>query len=255
MEEPEKKNKTMITGAVIALVASLITGTFTIAAQHYFNNEEKRVQLYLDEKKDFVDACDEYMKQYRQWRELMIYAIRKDSISSKPIMEFENTLEFTQAYQKWRSDFDLAYGRIFLLSNNEFGFNTIKVSTVLHNSLNDFLLNKNLSLREKQDKFSVLENYYFAYWLQPAQEEIFKYNSGERVQKTLREFQQEQQQFQVDAQKNDSINQQMHKGLSQAFEYLEKQDAIKGNTSKRKMPSKAELDSLVNSFPPNNANH
>lgn len=127
MEEPEKKNKTMITGAVIALVASLITGTFTIAAQHYFNNEEKRVQLYLDEKKDFVDACDEYMKQYRQWCELMIYAIQKDSVSSKSTMEFENTLEFTQAYQKWRSDFDLAYGWIFLLSNNEFGFNTISV--------------------------------------------------------------------------------------------------------------------------------
>lgn len=68
MEEPEKKNSTLITGAAIALVASLITGTFTIVAKHYFNNEEKRVQLYLDEKKDFVNACDEYMKKYRQWR-------------------------------------------------------------------------------------------------------------------------------------------------------------------------------------------
>lgn len=248
MEETEKKNSTLITGAVIALVASLITGAFTVATQHYFNNEEKRVQLYLDEKKDFVDTCDEYMKQYRQWRELMFYAIQRDSVSSKPTLAFENTLEFTQAYQKWRSDFDLAYGRIFLLSNNEFGFNTLNVSTILHNSLDEFILNKQLSLKEKQDKFLVLENYYFANWLQPAQEEIFKYNSGERIQKTLREFQQEKQQQQLNARKNDSINQQMHKGLSLGFEYLEKQDSIKGNKSKRKMPSKAELDSLVNSI-------
>lgn len=177
----------LITGAIV----SILTAVVTISVQHSYNKKEKTLQLYLDEKKDFVLACDQYLKQYRQWHELMNYVVYKDSIKSKGSAEFPDTKSAEQAFRLWKKDLDFSYGKIFLLSDNDFGYKTMEVSTVLHSSLEDLFYTK-YDFKNREKILHDVDAYFFENWLLPAQEEIFRYNTGNRLQKSMNDFINEQ---------------------------------------------------------------
>lgn len=242
----EKHNKGFWTGLVTGSLISIFTAIATIWIQHTFTLKEKTIQLYLDEKKDFVIACDEYLKQYRQWHELMNFVIYQDSIKSLQTSEFQNFNEAIIAYRKWKKDIDFAHGKIFMLSNNEFGFKTLEVSTVLHGSLADIFEN-NYDQTTKQDLLEKVDVYFFENWLTKAQEEIFLFNSGNRKQKTLTDFFVEQQKVYQEQAINDSIDLRLYENLLKVNEYQSKQDSINGRPTKRRMPTKEEFEDFVNS--------
>ena len=239
-----KKRSRFWLGLIIGSVISTLTTILTISIQHWFILNEKTTQLYLDEKKDFVVACDNYLKQYRQWRELMNYMIySKDSLTNSKKSEFNNLREATIAYHQWRKDLDFAYGKMFILSDNEFGYKTLEVSTVLHASLAD-LFDNNYDITTRQQKLEEVDGYFFESWLSKAQEEIFRYNSGNRKQKSLQEFIEEQRQLNKEQRSNDSLSSQMYQDLMNLYEYQSKHDTT--YKLRHRMPTKEEFENFVN---------
>ena len=213
------------------LFMGFVISILTIFIQHIFTKREKTIQLYLDEKKDFLASCDIYVKEYRQWHELMNYFIYYDSTrSDKDLLEFSKYSDAVYAYRAWKKDFDFAYGKIFLLSDNEFGLKTLMVSTVLHSTIDSVIYN-NYSVSQGEKMLQDVETYFFENWLLPAQEEIFRYNSGERKQKSINEFIVEQQQLKRKQIENDSIDKSMYEGLMRIYRHIQKQDSLSGNHS------------------------
>lgn len=241
----EKSNSGFWTGLITGSVISILTAVITIWIQHTFTLKEKTIQLYLDEKKDFVVACDEYLKQYRQWHELMNFVTYKDTLKNLKTSEFKNLDEALEAYRQWKKDIDFAHGKIFMLSNNEFGYKTLEVSTILHGSLADVFENE-YDLTTKQNLLTNIDEYFFENWLNKAQEEIFKFNSGNRKQKALTEFFEEQQKPREKQIINDNIDSHLYENLLKVYEYQTKRDSINGRKTRHRMPTREEFKDFVN---------
>jgi len=214
----EIMNRGFWSGLLSGFIMSILTAIITIWAQHSYTVKEKTVQLYLDEKNDFVLACDEYLRQYRHWHELMNYLTFKDSLQNSSTAEFQNFEEALVAYRNWKKEIDFAHGKIFMLSSNEFGYLTLEVSTILHGSLAD-LLENDYDTSVKRNLLTKIDGYFFERWLIKAQEEIFSFNSGNRKQKSLPEFLEEQQRIYQDKLVNDSIDDQLHQNLMKLYDY------------------------------------
>lgn len=221
MSDSQSSNSSFWVPILVGVLSSLLT----IYVQHFFSKKEKVDQLFLDEKKDFVGACDEYLSQYRNWHELMNYYVNVGSGDDKFISEFDST-SARQAYIKWKKDFDFAYGKVFLLSNNEFGPNTLAVSQVLHDSLQIIILADKLTVDQRQSILRNTDNYFFGEWLVKAQQEIFRYNSGERNQKTIADVVAQQQAEMHQKQADDSIDEKVYQEYLNLLEYQRKQDSI-----------------------------
>lgn len=244
MTEYDNNNR-FWTGLVTGSIISILTAIITIYVQHTFTLKEKTTQLYLDEKKDFVVACDEYLKQYWQWHELMNFLTYSDTSSSLKISEFKSFGEAIDVYKQWKKDIDFAHGKIFMLSNNEFGYKTLEVSTVLHGSLSD-LIENNYDLATKVNLMNKIDAYFFDNWLNKAKEEIFLFNSGNRKQRTLDEYLEEQQKAYQEQVFNDSTDAQLYESLLKVYEHQSKQDSINGRKTKLKKPSREDFKEFVN---------
>ena len=147
-KENSKKNN-FWTGLIAGFVVSILTSVIAIYYQHNNTIEEKRIQLYIDEKKEFTYACYEYLNLYRNWHELVNFFTYYDTCNVVYFAEYENREQAIKTYRQWRKDFDYAYGKILLLSDNEFGPQTMKISTILDGSIKDVIFS-NLSKEKKK---------------------------------------------------------------------------------------------------------
>jgi hypothetical protein len=231
---------------ILWLLIGFMISIATIFIQDIFTKKEKTIQLYLDEKKDFVSACDIYVKHYRQWHELMNYFVYLDTSKTfNPLSEFKDFNTVAESYRTWKKDFDFAYGKIFLLSDDDFGLRTMTVSTVLYSTL-DSIIYRAYPIPQKEKILQDIDNYFFENWLLPAQEEIFRYNTGNRKQESMSEFINKQQELKKRQMENDSINDSMYEGLMRTYKYIQKQDSISGKHSRIRMPNKEEFNNFVN---------
>jgi hypothetical protein len=239
-DEATKSYKQLYIGAFIGLFVALIT----MFAQYFVDKQSKQDQLYLDEKKDFVIACDEFLRQYSQWHDLMDYCVYADMLKISPLAAVKNDEEFAKTYRKWKQNLDFAYSKIFLLSSNEFGITTMTASVGLHNSM-DSLLYGHYDFESRKSIQLRANNTFFKNWLQVAQEEIFRYNTGNRDEKSLTEFLNEQKQQGVDKKNNESRDSGMYKNLSKAYEFMKKQDSINRNRTRGRMPTEEEFNQTL----------
>tara|TARA_Y100000813_G_C24052144_1_gene299764 strand:+ start:112 stop:507 length:396 start_codon:yes stop_codon:yes gene_type:complete len=130
MSEKKNKHTQFFLGSLVGFFFSILASLITIQWQYKLNLKERQIQLYLDEKKDFVTACENYLTEFRNWYELKnYYTVNQEN--RQFISEFDS-LSATEEYVKWKKNFDLAYGKIFLLSDNDFRQVTMEVSTILH---------------------------------------------------------------------------------------------------------------------------
>jgi len=218
------QNSNLWTGALIGLIVSLATSVATIWIQHSYTRKEKEIQMYLDEKKDFVAACEDYLKQYREWHELMNYYIYKNDTVGNHFSEYQTNQEAIKSYRTWTKNFDYAYGKIFLLSDNSFGSTTMEVSTVLHAILKGVMISDSLDRNLKI--LREIDSYFVNNWLLPAQEEIFRYNNGERIQITAKEFIEKRKELLKEKHLNDSIDNEMNKQIQMLNEFIKPEDSI-----------------------------
>ena len=174
--------KGTLVGLLVAAAGSAINGF----VQYHYTRQQQETQLYLDEKKEFAAACNEYLTQYRTWHELMSYYSNKDSLDTK-YSEF-NKANALEAYHKWRHDIDIAYGRMYLVSDNEFGLKTVFMSQALTHSLQVFATTDSLSTSQRTANFRELTGFFQQHWLFEARKQILAYNSGNRLQRTDEEF-------------------------------------------------------------------
>jgi len=234
--------------ALAGLGFSVIGGLVTAYVQYHYTRQQQQAQLFLDEKREFVSACDNYLHQYGTWFELTRYYALKDSLPDSKWTSIDS-LPVEKSYIRFRHNFDYAYGKMFLVSDNDFGLVTFQVSTVLSNTLNKMVFSDSLTSKAKYRLFLRANDYFLAHWMVRAQREIFRYNSGNRLQKTLR---------QSLAEFNDSINlikqdsiavEDMYKSLEQVQRYQERQDSLTGKDYKRKgaprMPTRKEFREFV----------
>jgi len=234
--------------AVAGLAFSIIGGLATAYVQYRYTRQQQQAQLFLDEKREFIGACDNYLKQYGTWYKLTQYYAFKDSLKDDRWLLLDS-IPADRAYVRFNRNFDYAYGKMFLVSDNDFGLVTFQVSTVLSNTLNTIMTNDSLTSKAKIRIFSRANDYFFVHWLARAQREIFRYNSGERLQKTLR---------QSIVEFNDSVNlvkqdsvavEGMYKSLEQVQRYQERQDSVSGKDYKRpgapRMPTRKEFREFV----------
>jgi hypothetical protein len=203
-------------GFILSTIASIIT----IQWQHKLSLKEQKTQLYLDEKKDFINACEVYLTEFRNWYKLMnFYTL--GSRNNSYISEYDS-LTAGSEYIKWKKKFDIAYGRIFLLSDNDFRQLTMEVSTVLPTSLSKSILDKSLSDSTKQIEFAKAQVYFFSKWLTRANQEIMRFNAGERLELTMIENINSIRLRQEEKYINDSLDLQMYKNFLPVFEYGKK---------------------------------
>lgn len=198
------------------------------------------MQLVLDEKQAFVEACEEYLTQYRQWHELMNYQMLKGDPISASYSEFDS-IDAALAFRAWKKDFDIAYGRILLLSSNDFGPLTLEVSTVLHNSLRDVSSDTSKSPSEMQQILSDVDTYFFSTWLVRAQHEIFQFNTGVRNELPLPQMFEQQRTANRTRAANDSAYVDMYKGMLRAEEYMQRTDSNWRKDGKSRIPTHDEF--------------
>jgi hypothetical protein len=234
--------------ALAGLGFSVIGGLVTAYVQYHYTRQQQQAQLFLDEKREFISACDNYLKQYGTWYRLTRYYAFQDSLKNDKWLLLDS-IPAERAYVRFGRNFDYAYGKIFLVSDNDFGLITFQVSTVLSNTLNTIMTNDSLTSKAKVRIFYRANEYFFEHWMVRAQREIFRYNSGERLQKTLR---------QAVVEFNDSVNlvkqdsiavEGMYKSLEQVQRYKERQDSLSGKDYKRpgspRMPTRKEFREFV----------
>ncbi len=167
---------------MVSAAGSIITGF----VQYHYTRQQQETQLFLDEKKEFILACNDYLTQYRNWHELMQYYAAKDSVSTK----FSEYTPATAkaAYYKWKNDIDAAYGKMYLVSDNEFGIKTVFMSQALTSSLQAFATTDTLSVAQRYSQAADLTTFFQQHWLFEARKEILAYNSGQRRQRSDAEF-------------------------------------------------------------------
>lgn len=179
------------------------------------------MQLVLDEKQHFVEACREYLRQYRQWHELMNYEISRDDPSAHLYSEFDS-LGAAVAYRAWRRDFDYAYGNILLLSSDDFGPLTMEVSTVLYSTLFEAMDDSSESSENRKKLLADANVYFLSKWLVRAKAEILQFNSGELNELPIPlHFEQERMAHRARIE-NDSAYEAMYEGLLRAEEHLKR---------------------------------
>lgn len=176
----------VIRGTVIGLVVAAISTLVSSSIQSYYSKQQQATQLYLDEKKEFISACNDYLTQYRTWHELMSYYSNKDSLDTS-YSEF-NKGNALDAYHKFRNDIDKAYGKLYLVSDNEFGIKTVFMSQALTRSLQVFATTDSLSVAQRTANFRDLTMFFQQHWLFEARKQILAYNAGNRVQRSDEEF-------------------------------------------------------------------
>ncbi len=244
MSDAQPKSQ-LLTGAIIGCIFTAIGSIAVAWAQFYFSRQQQETQLFLDEKKDFVGACDEYLNQYREWYELMNYYSLKDSIPQDYISEFDSTTA-RNGYLKWKKNFDLAYGKIFLHSNNDFVMTTMVSSTTLHTSLATVITSRELTSTQKHALFQEANEEFIETWMVRAQQEIFQYNSGERIQKTIHQTVAEMKDKAVEQSQDDSAVNKMYEGLRLAQRFKRREDSLAGKPYQRwQMPDRKEFREFV----------
>lgn len=173
----------LITGAIISVIVAFSTQYL----QHVFSLNERQTQLIIDEKKEFISACNEYLKEYRNWHELMNYFATYDDTNHLGVNNFQSEGEALLSYIKWKKDFDYAYGKVYLYSNSEFGHSTMLTSTVVHYSIKA-LIEFELDSEVKQKLLQYGDWYFYQKWLKPVKREIFDYNEGRLKFKDFEDF-------------------------------------------------------------------
>lgn len=193
METKKSKYNKLIIGVIIGLLASIIGNYFLVQFQNISTKEQMRMQLFLDEKHLFVDACNDYLNLFRDWHELMNFFISEDKLENNSAQfksEFDSIMA-SKKYVEWKKEFDQSYGRLLLLSDNDFGPITIEVSTRLHAALQSVIYNDTIS-NDFKHKILIETDYYFIEtWLNRAKKEISNYNKGTRKEETLSEYKDE----------------------------------------------------------------
>lgn len=179
-------DSSFIKGTLVGLLVAAASSTINGFIQYHYTRQQQETQLYLDEKKEFTAACNEYLTQYRTWHELMSYYSNKDSLDTN-YSEFNKT-NALEAYHKWRHDVDIAYGRMYLVADNEFGLKTVFMSKALTHSLQVFATTDSLSTSQRTVNFRELTTFFQQHWLFEARKQILAYNTGNRIQRTDEEF-------------------------------------------------------------------
>lgn len=186
-EENSNKNislKSLIIGAIIGLIVSVLGNYMLVIFQSSASKKQMKLQHYLNEKETFVDACNEYLNKYRDWHELMNFYVYGQN---ETINEFDS-INIKDKYINWKREFDLAYGKLLLISDNDFGPITVFVSDRLHSSLSAVINSDTLSNEFKEIILFETDMYFFKTWLQRAKSEIQLYNRGVRNEMSLDEF-------------------------------------------------------------------
>jgi hypothetical protein len=98
----------------------------------------------------------------------------------------------------------------------------MEVSTVLPTSLSKAILDKSLSDSTKQIEFAKAQVYFFSKWLTRANQEIMRFNAGERLELTMIENINSVRLRQEEKYINDSLDLQMYKNFLPVFEYGKK---------------------------------
>ena len=217
--------------AFVGLAFSVVGGLVTAYVQYHYTRQQQQAQLFLDEKKEFVSACDEYLKQYRTWFELTNYYAYKDSIPDTKWSDVSSE-PLKPVYIKFRHDFDFAYGKIFLVSDNDFGLVTMQTSTVISNALNELVFTNTLSNKAKVQLFTNANDYFMSHWMIRAQQEIFRYNTGTRLQKSLQQSFAEVKDS-VQRERDDSLEViNMYEGMLNADRFTRREDSLAGRKSR-----------------------
>lgn len=172
-----RRKKTFSSGVIVGAVATSLVTILSLFIQHRLSVSERQTQLIIDEKKEFISACNEYLKEYRNWHELMNYFVFHEDSVSFGVRDFQSDSEALLSYIKWKKDFDYAYGKVYLYSNSEFGHSTMLTSTVVHFSIKA-LIDYDLEPEMKQSILYYGDRYFFEKWLGPVKKEIFDYNKG-----------------------------------------------------------------------------
>lgn len=141
----------------------------------------------IDEKKEFISACNDYLQQYRNWYELMNYFVSFDDTTVLGVQNFQSDNEAYLSYVNWKKDFDYAYGKVYLYSNSEFGHSTMLTSTLLHFTIKA-LIDYDIDPEIRVSIFSKANGYFIDKWLNPVKREIFEYNSGRLKFESFEEF-------------------------------------------------------------------
>jgi hypothetical protein len=186
-KENSNKNislKSLIIGAIIGLIVSVLGNYMLVIFQNSASKKQMKLQHYLNEKETFVDACNEYLNRYRDWHELMNFYVYGQN---ETINEFDS-INVKDKYINWKREFDLAYGKLLLISDNDFGPITVFVSDRLHSSLSAVINSDTLSNEFKEKILFETDMYFFKTWLQRAKTEIQLYNRGVRNELSLDEF-------------------------------------------------------------------
>jgi hypothetical protein len=186
-KENSNKNislKSLIIGAIIGLIVSVLGNYMLVIFQNSASKKQMKLQHYLNEKETFVDACNEYLNRYRDWHELMNFYVYGQN---ETINEFDS-INVKDKYINWKREFDLAYGKLLLISDNDFGPITVFVSDRLHSSLSAVINSDTLSNEFKEKILIETDMYFFKTWLQRAKTEIQLYNRGVRNELSLDEF-------------------------------------------------------------------
>jgi len=182
--------RSLFIGTLFGLVTSIVSSYFLVQFQSSAKEKEIKMQLFLDEKRTFIDACNDYLNLYRDWHELMNYFIYKEKLKNKMAgfySEFDHK-SATNRYTNWKKEFDYSYGKILLLSDNDFGPKTMEVSTILHHTLREIIFSDTLSTVEKENILDETDNYFIGEWIKRAKEEIQLYNKGQRKEKSFDEY-------------------------------------------------------------------
>lgn len=241
-DEQTATNSSFWRGALVGFLFTVLGSILNGYLQHYFSIEEKNSQLFLDEKKDFVGACQEYLTQYRNWFSLMNYYTYQKTKDPAKLMEFDS-VSVRPAYTKWRKDFDVAYGKMFLVSDNEFGINTMTVSDSLTKALSSIMEPGRLTTEQKEKVFFITNTYFLQDWLAKAQTEIFRYNTGKRLQKSIAEFQAERQKEAEHQADSTRVDDQMYKEWKKLIRPRLQQDSINGK--RHTLPSREEFGEMM----------
>lgn len=182
--------KNLFVGAVIGMVVAIVSNYFLVVIQSSANKDELKMQMYLQEKQSFLEACNEYLDLYRDWYELMNYYCNVDELKkdeSQFISEFDSSSAKSH-YIKWKKEFDRAYGGLFLVSETDFSYKTLEVSTIMHNSLKEIIIDEELSSSSKNKILKKVNDYFIENWLNVAKVELKKYNYGERLDISFEEY-------------------------------------------------------------------
>ncbi len=176
----------VIKGTIIGLLVAAASSVVNGFVQYYFTRQQQETQQFIEEKKEFVSACNDYLTQYKVWHDLMQYYAAKDSVPTRYLSYTKSSAKV--AYYKWHDDFDAAYGKLYLLSDNEFGSKTLHMSNGLSKALTAFALTDTLSVSARYKNAYDLDLFFQQHWLQEAKRQIFQYNTGTRKQRSDEDY-------------------------------------------------------------------